>query len=921
MPSVTLRVTDSMRVSGWIEQEKDKVSASAKARLVEILSEKDIPVPRPRGDQPGMNTNFWLSTADHGRLMAMSQRLPDTPSVGDLISQLLVAAFEAWVRGQSEKKCAEMTSAGTSAGAAAGATADPVSALLQAALAKVNRSMRKEQASLTKVFAAFTGQNTGQKAVAHQVLFAEAGTGVGKTAAYLAGAAEFLQSNAGSRVFVAVPTFALANQVLREWEVIRAALSAACDTMALIGQGEFVSELAIQSLLNEEIETDFGPVSDAQFGAIRAWMDAGAPCAPDALIRHAWTMTGLMHACPEFAHGKLVSLDNRTDDEDVGFKAYQAQWAKMGSAHLVVCTHAMVASLVRRRLYAQSRFMRDDEQYQAEVSKWREAASKARKDAKGEVGVEEATSKKAPKKTKAAKQAELALMVEQSDQIGEAVATLNSGPAKEREKRLYEITNAIYGDRAGDIGLDVLPNIDMLIVDEGHLLEDAFAAVFSQDISLLVLQRDAERLSAEYPGAMGAGGLAQLKEVIQVCKTVREASVDQVLALDLGRDSVMEKLTVALESFLTPKKQSSVTKVTAIKSSSTYRRLAGIARGMRLVIESGSTLSNGNASMAAVMHWSPSRGFPRINVGRLNCSRELHYLWQVVSGRAIVVSGTLYELFPAPSCETMRRSLAVPVESLVTMNPIHAAWQITPVTLCKIGLMHAADGRVKFLRPRREEKAAAAKSSVEPGAVETGVVVGGSYAAAQRAWAKDVCGYIADAHTSAAGGALVLGTAYADILMVAEMLRGVPDMAKVPVLAQAPGVSLAGLRVKFLELVRQGQRPVLLAVGSAWTGFDIYDEAHPDALTDLFILNAPFGVIRRTVSRMLRMSRKTGNFETSLQVLILVRQAFGRLVRSPETPHNRRIHWLDPRINQTNMIGMLASVVRFLGNYKSITVS
>jgi len=56
------------------------------------------------------------------------------------------------------------------------------------------------------------------------------------------------------------------------------------------------------------------------------------------------------------------------------------------------------------------------------------------------------------------------------------------------------------------------------------------------------------------------------------------------------------------------------------------------------------------------------------------------------------------------------------------------------------------------------------------------------------------------------------------------------------------------------------------------------------------------------------------------QVTVLVRQGIGRIVRSPDTPANRRIHWLDARIHQVSTAGMLNPVKRALAKYKQIYV-
>ena len=108
--------------------------------------------------------------------------------------------------------------------------------------------------------------------------------------------------------------------------------------------------------------------------------------------------------------------------------------------------------------------------------------------------------------------------------------------------------------------------------------------------------------------------------------------------------------------------------------------------------------------------------------------------------------------------------------------------------------------------------------------------------------------------------------------------------------------------------------------GGAWTGFDLHSAKAPDACTDLVILNAPFGATSRTLAREARMQQKRGFSELVAQVTVLVRQGIGRLVRSPNTPANRRIHWLDAKIHQSSTASLLNPVRRVLAKYRQIQV-
>ena len=256
-----------------------------------------------------------------------------------------------------------------------------------------------------------------------------------------------------------------------------------------------------------------------------------------------------------------------------------------------------------------------------------------------------------------------------------------------------------------------------------------------------------------------------------------------------------------------------------------------------------------------------------------------------------------------PGQKSGRGALSVPFDSMATMEPVHAQWQHTPVTVCMVGNLSSPGGRPRFLRPRQKEDA-------QVTALDSQV--------SHSDWCRDIAGYILEAHREGAGGMLALGTAFRDLQAIGALVR---EKTTAPVLEHRPGLPLATLREQFLALAEQGHRPILLAAGGAWTGFDLHSSKEPNALTDLVMLNAPFGATTRTLAREVRM-RSRGGFTTLVsQVTVLVRQGLGRLVRSPDTPANRRIHWLDAKIHHPATAGLLNPIKRVLAKYKQITVS
>ena len=463
-------------------------------------------------------------------------------------------------------------------------------------------------------------------------------------------------------------------------------------------------------------------------------------------------------------------------------------------------------------------------------------------------------------------------------------------PRDQREQRLFEVLNAIYATAGDGAGQELIPDLGLLVVDEAHQLDDSFALVLSRTVSIWALRRDIKELQQEHPKTVKASDVQEIDAVWSRLRSMGD--VDAALLGDELKDVV--KVLAERLGAITGRKGR------GLGDSAAWRRVQVLANALRVSMLSH---QGGERFVEVMVTWSPDRMWPQLTIGRLSYARELHYLWTNIAQRAILVSGTLYEELPQLSCESVRRALSVPFDSMATMEPVHAQWQHTPVTVCMVGNLSSPGGRPRFLRPRQKEDA-------QVTALDSQV--------SHSDWCRDIAGYILEAHREGAGGMLALGTAFRDLQAIGALVR---EKTTAPVLEHRPGLPLATLREQFLALAEQGHRPILLAAGGAWTGFDLHSSKEPNALTDLVMLNAPFGATTRTLAREVRM-RSRGGFTTLVsQVTVLVRQGLGRLVRSPDTPANRRIHWLDAKIHHPATAGLLNPIKRVLAKYKQITVS
>lgn len=163
----------------------------------------------------------------------------------------------------------------------------------------------------------------------------------------------------------------------------------------------------------------------------------------------------------------------------------------------------------------------------------------------------------------------------------------------------------------------------------------------------------------------------------------------------------------------------------------------------------------------------------------------------------------------------------------------------------------------------------------------------------------------------AKGGVLVLCTAYADVRALETNLR---DLLGERLVAQAPGRRFQGLLNDFRRIHAKGLRPVLIGVGTAWTGVDLSDsEVSPEQdtlLTDLVITRLPVS-LNSSLSMQQRVNAM-GLYPLVNETLLTLKQGLGRLIRRDGVT-SRHIWFLDGRADasyQWNGMHRLTSGVR-----------
>lgn len=449
-----------------------------------------------------------------------------------------------------------------------------------------------------------------------------------------------------------------------------------------------------------------------------------------------------------------------------------------------------------------------------------------------------------------------------------------------------------------------LPDIGLLMIDEGHLLEENFARIFATGISIASMMRSLKALREAYPKKILAQELADIAEAWDILRQVGAAN---------GGDTLMSQHNAAATEAVT-KVRLALKSIVARKfgESAPVRRLLGGLIETSRALNLAASSNGSRPGMTTRISWSPSVQWPSIEVGRYDISREMDFLWTLmVNDRAVLVSATLYDDFSHNRIEGTRRTLSIRQGSIRTLPPVRPHWTIEPVTAFlprPVSITETNRAEVAFYRPSSK------------------FATGEAFDQWATRWREQIAEYIAQVYQSAEGGTLVLMTSHQDRAAVVALLE-----QRIPVEAlidHRPEIGVEGVKRLYLRATAGGLKPLLVAVGGAWTGLDLSSDAlssmtgvatAPDrdtVLTDLVIPNAPIGA-NRTLTHQYR--REFNGAADISSTAILLRQGIGRLVRREGLPRrSRRLHFLDARLHDPRWNAFFLPIKRILSVYQSV---
>lgn len=383
--------------------------------------------------------------------------------------------------------------------------------------------------------------------------------------------------------------------------------------------------------------------------------------------------------------------------------------------------------------------------------------------------------------------------------------------------RQAQIRRVTVADEQNANGLVLPLVIDTLIVDEAHLLENAFAAINSHALHLRPLIRAVER-DIRFGRTPLLAALKELGRHITEVVGSDEGRGLYTLAEQPELERLLKELDIAIAGALTKAQ----TKLPA-------GVLLSVARnGIRAAL---------SGAMNLRFEVSPVRKYPQLAIGRANLAKAMDYMWDHVIGAALV-SATLYS--DDNSAKLIRWKLGVPPARALYLPAVHPGWVAEAVQL--------SDLRVNIVPDDGE------------------------------AWLNELAAATARISGKAAGGTLVLCTSHNNAQALAQRLA--PTLENRLVLQTASN-SASICASEYKALYRQGIKPVWIGLGAAWTGIDLSDVENPAEddwmLSDLIITRLPLG-INRSLTHERRVSL-AGFSIVAQEAAWQLRQGLGRLVR------------------------------------------
>lgn len=407
-----------------------------------------------------------------------------------------------------------------------------------------------------------------------------------------------------------------------------------------------------------------------------------------------------------------------------------------------------------------------------------------------------------------------------------------------------------------------LPPPSVLFVDEAHQFEQAVASINTAQFSIYSLRVKLAKLRRKDALGQTSSAVKASSLLIKITKMLQrfDASSNRTCLTDirLRSESEMRGLLLSLTELQSALKSRALEKVNGIQEARVN------LRNMLESFQQGRLPAN-----HVYVTFSENRRFPSLQCGPAHVDIQLRNIWRTATNGVVLASATLYILDPHGNrkCDYVRQLLAVPIDRMSTPAPVVDDYIFSLPTVYVPSITTAT-----FLSPPKKND----ENMLS-------------------AWHAAVASHIRRIIDGAAGGTLVLLTSYRDASEISKLLREL-GVADVRIVEQTRNTRFSECERRFRDLHAQHLRPILMALGGAWTGVDFKDEAyaaHDDfLLSDLIIARLPIG-FNRSNSMTARIEQSGLNAVVN-EALLTFKQGLGRLIRR-QGVLNRRVWILDGR--------------------------
>ncbi|CAM5336304.1 hypothetical protein SSTU70S_04950 [Stutzerimonas stutzeri] len=194
--------------------------------------------------------------------------------------------------------------------------------------------------------------------------------------------------------------------------------------------------------------------------------------------------------------------------------------------------------------------------------------------------------------------------------------------------------------------------IDLLLIDEAHQLEQAFASIFSDSFFLKPFERQIEHSTAR--------GRRPVLDAI--------GALDQAIKVITGAGATFESAAGTLDTFpLVALRAKQL--LDALDSLSITKREKNVRQSVARAKRTLKDFLSGHGTVR--LEVSPVRHYPQMLIGRANLQKPLEHLWARCSA-AVLVSATLYT--DGVNAGLTRWKLAVPTERASFLPAVIPSW-------------------------------------------------------------------------------------------------------------------------------------------------------------------------------------------------------------------------------------------------------